>query len=133
MLTAMETDDVLELIKQVAEDVVDPRFRALAAEEVTEKMSKSRGNVVTPDDLLVEYSSDAVRYWAASTGLGKDAVISEHKIQLGAKLVTKLWNVARFCQRFLKVPFGLHLGGRLIWRRCAGRWMRRRRSRKREY
>jgi valyl-tRNA synthetase len=42
-----------------------------------------------------------VRYWAASTGLGKDAVISEQKIGLGAKLVNKLWNVARFSQRFL--------------------------------
>jgi valyl-tRNA synthetase len=48
------------------------------------------------------YSADAVRYWASATGLGKDAVISESKIQAGAKFVTKLWNVARFTRRFLE-------------------------------
>jgi valyl-tRNA synthetase len=42
-----------------------------------------------------------VRYWAASTGPGKDAIISEEKIQMGARLVTKLWNVARFAERFI--------------------------------
>ena len=42
-----------------------------------------------------------MRYWAASTGFGKDTTISEEKIQVGAKLVTKLWNVARFSERFL--------------------------------
>lgn len=66
------------------------------------KISKSRGGgPVSPLAMIEQYSADAVRYWAASSGLGKDAVISEQKIQAGTKLVTKLWNVARFCQRFL--------------------------------
>jgi valyl-tRNA synthetase len=51
--------------------------------------------------MIERYSADAVRYWAASTALGKDAVIDEQRIQAGAKLATKLWNVARFSQRFL--------------------------------
>ncbi|MBN1639997.1 MAG: valine--tRNA ligase [Anaerolineae bacterium] len=66
------------------------------------KISKSRGGgPMSPQEMIDAYSADAVRYWAASTGLGKDAVISEQKIQLGHKLVTKLWNVARFGARFL--------------------------------
>lgn len=72
------------------------------AGEGMEKISKSRAGGATPPLEMIEcYSADAVRYWAASTGPGKDARISEEKIQLGAKLVTKLWNVARFCERFL--------------------------------
>jgi valyl-tRNA synthetase len=66
------------------------------------KISKSRGGGPTaPLEMIQRYSADAVRYWAASTGLGKDSVISEEKIQTGSKLVTKLWNVARFSERFL--------------------------------
>jgi valyl-tRNA synthetase len=66
------------------------------------KISKSRGGgPVSPQAMIERYSADAVRYWAASTGLGKDAVISEQKIELGQKLVTKIWNVARFSARFL--------------------------------
>jgi valyl-tRNA synthetase len=66
------------------------------------KISKSRGGgPMPPLEMIEQTSADAVRYWAASTGLGKDAVISEDKIRLGSKLVTKLWNVARFCERFL--------------------------------
>ena len=52
--------------------------------------------------MIEKYSADAVRYWAASTSFGKDSVISEDKVQAGAKLVTKLWNVAQFSQRFLE-------------------------------
>lgn len=66
------------------------------------KISKSRGGgPMAPLDMIEKYSADAVRYWAASTGPGKDAVISEEKIQMGAKLATKLWNVARFAEKFI--------------------------------
>jgi valyl-tRNA synthetase len=72
------------------------------APEGSGKISKSRGGgPMSPMEMIELYSADAVRYWAASTGPGKDAIISEEKIQMGSKLVIKLWNVARFSQRFL--------------------------------
>jgi valyl-tRNA synthetase len=67
------------------------------------KISKSRGGgPMAPMEMIERYSADAVRYWTSSAGPGKDAIISEEKIQMGEKLVTKLWNVARFSQRFLE-------------------------------
>jgi valyl-tRNA synthetase len=67
------------------------------------KISKSRGGgPMSPLEMLEQYSADAVRYWAASTSTGKDAIISEEKIKVGQKLVTKLWNLARFSERFIK-------------------------------
>ncbi|MDX1412819.1 MAG: valine--tRNA ligase [Candidatus Promineifilaceae bacterium] len=66
-----------------------------------EKLSKSRGGGSSPLQIIEDTSADAVRYWAASTGLGKDATIDEERIRAGSKLVTKLWNVARFSERFL--------------------------------
>ncbi len=66
------------------------------------KISKSRGGgPMPPLEMIERYSADAVRYWAASTGPGKDSVISEEKIQAGSKLITKLWNVARFSEPFI--------------------------------
>ncbi|HEX7737281.1 MAG TPA: valine--tRNA ligase [Ktedonobacteraceae bacterium] len=67
-----------------------------------EKISKSRGGgPMAPLAMIERHSADALRYWAASTGFGKDAIISEEKIKNGSKLITKLWNVARFSERFL--------------------------------
>jgi valyl-tRNA synthetase len=67
------------------------------------KISKSRGGgPMPPIEMIEKYSADAVRYWAASSSPGRDAVISEEKIQAGARLITKLWNVARFCEHFLE-------------------------------
>jgi valyl-tRNA synthetase len=67
------------------------------------KISKSRGGgPLSPQQLLERYPADALRYWAASTALGKDALISEEKIQAGEKLVAKLWNMARFAEPFLR-------------------------------
>ncbi len=67
-----------------------------------EKISKSRGGgPMPPLEMIERYSADAVRYWAASAGFGRDAVISEEKMKNGARLCTKLWNVGRFSERFL--------------------------------
>jgi valyl-tRNA synthetase len=66
------------------------------------KISKSRGGgPITPMAMIERYSADAVRYWTASTGYGKDAIIDEQKIRSGSRLNTKLWNVARFSEPFL--------------------------------
>jgi valyl-tRNA synthetase len=66
------------------------------------KVSKSRKiNVSDPLAVMGKYSADAVRYWAASSRLGEDSLINEDKIAAGQKLVTKLWNVARFSGPFI--------------------------------
>jgi valyl-tRNA synthetase len=66
------------------------------------KISKSRGGgPISPLEMIERYSADALRYWAASTSLGRDSLISEQKVQSGVKLTTKLWNVSRFAQTFL--------------------------------
>ncbi len=65
------------------------------------KLSKSRGGGMSPLKMIEANSADAVRYWAAGTGLGKDAIIDEERIRAGNKLVTKLWNIARFSERFI--------------------------------
>ncbi|MBD3784115.1 MAG: valine--tRNA ligase, partial [Micrococcales bacterium] len=64
------------------------------------KMSKSRGNVVTPEDLLKEHSADAVRYWAASGRLGTDAAYDVGQIKVGRRLAIKVLNASRFALSF---------------------------------
>jgi valyl-tRNA synthetase len=60
------------------------------------KMSKSAGNVITPVDLLDEYSSDAARYWAASARLGTDTAFDVKVLKVGKRLSTKLFNAGKF-------------------------------------
>jgi len=60
------------------------------------KMSKSKGNVITPEDLLDEWSSDAVRYWAARARLGTDTAFDPGVFKVGKRLATKIFNASRF-------------------------------------
>ncbi|MDZ5762163.1 Valine--tRNA ligase [Candidatus Cyrtobacter comes] len=60
------------------------------------KMSKSKGNVITPQSLIQEKGADVIRYWASNSKLGSDIIYSEDAFKAGKKLINKLWNVAKF-------------------------------------
>jgi valyl-tRNA synthetase len=60
------------------------------------KMSKSKGNVVTPMHLLDQYGADAARYWSLAARLGTDTAFDEKVFTVGRRLVMKVWNAAKY-------------------------------------
>ena len=67
-----------------------------------EKMSKSKGNVISPQEVMEKYGSDALRFWAAGSKLGEDLDYQEKDLVTGKRFVTKLMNASKFVFMNLK-------------------------------
>jgi valyl-tRNA synthetase len=74
-------------------------IHGLVRDERGQKMSKSKGNVIDPLDLIEKYGADALRFaLLASTVQGGDVKLGEGRVQGYRNFTTKLWNAARFCE-----------------------------------
>lgn len=83
----------------------DVYIHALVRDEKGQKMSKSKGNVMDPLDLIDEYGADALRFTlTALAAQGRDIKLSTGRIEGYRNFVTKIWNAARFTQMNGCVP-----------------------------
>jgi len=74
-------------------------IHALVRDAKGQKMSKSRGNIVDPLDIIEKYGSDALRFTLAALAVpGRDVKLAESRIEGYRNFATKLWNAARFCE-----------------------------------
>ena len=69
------------------------------------KMSKSKGNAETPEDVVRQNGADAVRYWAASAKLGTDAAYDTGQMKVGRRLAIKVLNASKFALSFGEADF----------------------------
>lgn len=75
---------------------VDVTISGFVLDPKGNKMSKSKGNVIAPQDVIAKFSADAIRFWAATSKLGEDLPYQEKDVLTGQKFVTKLWNASKF-------------------------------------
>ena len=74
-------------------------IHALVRDEKGQKMSKSKGNVIDPLDLIDRYGADALRFTLTALAVqGRDVKMAESRVEGYRNFCTKLWNAARFCQ-----------------------------------
>jgi valyl-tRNA synthetase len=99
---------VARMIMMGIEDVGDIPFRTvyfhgLLRDDKGDKMSKTKGNVVDPLDLLEEYGTDALRFaLLMGTSPGNDSKVSATKLEAGRNFANKLWNATRFVIKSLE-------------------------------
>jgi valyl-tRNA synthetase len=83
----------------------DVYIHALVRDEKGQKMSKSKGNVIDPLDLIDTYGADALRFTlAAMAAQGRDIKLSPSRVEGYRNFATKLWNAARFAEMNGCVP-----------------------------
>ncbi len=95
-------------IKKLKETVPfrDVVLHGLVNDPLGKKMSKSKGNVVNPLEVVDQYGADVVRFALVyGTGLGNDQAMSYSKLDAARKFMNKLWNLARFLE--MKKPEGI--------------------------
>ncbi|SMF14647.1 valyl-tRNA synthetase [Tistlia consotensis] len=74
-------------------------IHALVRDQYGQKMSKSKGNIIDPLELIDEYGADALRFTLASLAVpGRDVKLAPERVAGYRNFATKLWNAARFCQ-----------------------------------
>jgi valyl-tRNA synthetase len=74
-------------------------MHALVRDEKGQKMSKTKGNVIDPLDMIEKYGCDALRFTLTSLSTpGRDIKLAPARIEGNRNFVTKLWNAARFCE-----------------------------------
>ena len=79
---------------------------ALVRDEKGQKMSKSKGNVIDPLELIDQYGCDALRFTLSSLAApGRDIKLSANRVEGSRNFATKIWNAARFCE-MNECPFG---------------------------
>ncbi len=100
-------------------------LHALVRDDKGDKMSKSKGNVIDPLDMIEKYSADALRFTLAVLAVqGRDIRLSEDKLELSRNFTNKLFNASRYLQmnidKFddlkdieIKTPLGLYMQSRL--------------------
>ena len=77
----------------------DVYIHALVRDQAGQKMSKSKGNVMDPLELMKEYGSDALRFTLTFFSVpGRDIKIGQDHVKISRNFITKIWNAARFLQ-----------------------------------
>lgn len=71
-------------------------FHGLVRDSKGQKMSKTKGNGTDPLDTIEKFGVDALRYWIATAPIGTDIRYSDDEVKRGSKLLTKLWNAAKY-------------------------------------
>ncbi|MCL9812688.1 valine--tRNA ligase [Natranaeroarchaeum aerophilus] len=77
-------------------------INGMVLDENREAMSKSKGNVVRPEEVLEQFPVDAARYWAAGTSIGDDFPFKEQDLVTGEKLLRKLWNASKLVDHLVE-------------------------------
>jgi valyl-tRNA synthetase len=71
-------------------------FHGIVRDSKGQKMSKTKGNGIDPEIVVEKFGADALRYWVSTAPIGQDVRYSEDEVKRGSKLLTKLWNAAKY-------------------------------------